>query len=528
MQIRVDSSKKVKTDSLILPMFKGEMKLPAYINATDKKLIARLFKQKEFKGDKGELVLDLSAGTTVKLMLLGLGEEKYLKLADVYKAVGAAVLRLKRSKSQSITIWVPKKLSNKFSHDDLGQSLSESALVSGYSYWKYRTKDKNPTAIKEFAVQPEDVNAEKPMQKGSRVGQVIGASVNMARDYGNSPSNEVTPTKLAECAKEIAKQFPAIQLKVLGRKEIEREKMGGLLGVAKGSPEEPKFIVMEYWGATGVKNGGRGSKSGAKNGAKKTVPTYVVIGKGITFDTGGISIKPSEKLEEMKFDMAGGGATLGIMRTVAALKLPINVVGLVPATENMPSGSAYKPGDILTMMDDSTVEVINTDAEGRLVLADALTYAKRYNPELVVDLATLTGACVVALGDLSAGLFTKDEKLVEGLLHSSTHTGDLVWHMPLFDEYAERMKSHVADLRNISSVSGGGAITGAMFLQSFVRGQDGKDAFRWAHLDIAGTAWAPSGNSFMEPGATGAGVRLMVQFLREFCVPKVPKADTKA
>ncbi|MBI3626947.1 leucyl aminopeptidase [Candidatus Uhrbacteria bacterium] len=521
MQIKLTTGKP-KSDSLIIPLYMGEMRLPGWLSAVDKKLITRLFKTKEFKGERGETVLDMSAGTTTKLLLLGLGDPAQLTLDGFLKAVGGAFLRLKRSHSREVTLWLPKKFLEKLDAEHLGQSVAEAAVLSGYSFLQYKTQEKNPPQVKRVFVLPEFKDLSEAQKKGKslkdglRIGESIAQSVNLTRDYGNSPSNHATPTRLAEYAKEIAKEFPNLKLTVLGRKEIEKEKMGGLLGVASGSAQEPKFIVLEYWGAGAPKET---SHKKGKPEPKVIGKPIVVIGKGITFDTGGISIKPRQNLDEMKFDMAGAAAVLGILRSVASLKLPLNVVGLIPATENMPSGSAYKPGDILTMMDGSTVEVMDTDAEGRIVLADALVYARKYNPELTVDLATLTGACVVALGDLMAGLFTQDTKLNDELVHASTHTGDLVWPMPLSDEYTEKMKSPIADIRNLANTPYGGAITGAIFLKHFV-----KD-FRWAHLDIAGTAWATGGNAFMEPGATGAGVRLMVQFLRERVRADKPQLD---
>lgn len=491
MQIKVTAKKTAKTDALVIPIFKGAGRVPALLNVVDKKLIGRLMKNKEFMGERGETALDLSAGTVTKLLLLGLGDKDKLNLDGLYRATGAAVLKLKRSNSSEIALWLPKEVSEKFDAQDIGQMMAEGALISGYTFNQYK-KDKKP-GVKTFLILPEDKKSESGLAKGVKLGDAIASSVNMVRDLSNTPSNDMTPSKMGEHAVAAGKEFSSLKVEILGRKEIEKEGMGGLLGVAKGSAQEPKFIVMEYWGA------GKDSKS----------KPIVLVGKGITFDTGGISIKPSANLEEMKFDMAGAAAVIGTLRTVVALKLPLNVIGLAPTTENMPGGNAYKPGDILKISDGTTVEVINTDAEGRLILADALVYARRYKPEIVVDAATLTGACVVALGDYAAGLFTQDDKLREELSHAALHTGDHVWAMPIYDEYADRIKSSIADIRNLSTSSYGGSITAALFLKHFV-----KD-FRWAHVDIAGTAWATGGNSFMEPGATGAGVRLFTQWLRE-------------
>ena len=309
------------------------------------------------------------------------------------------------------------------------------------------------------------------------------SGIELAKEWGNRPSNHATPSKLAAAAKELGR-FAGIKVEVLGPKEVDELKMGALAAVSQGSTEPLRFIVLHYRGAS-----------------KATAP-LVLIGKGITFDTGGISIKPAAEMDEMKFDMCGAASVLGTFRTLAELQPALNVVGLIPACENMPDGSAIKPGDVVTSMSGQTIEILNTDAEGRLVLCDAMTYAERFKPAAVVDIATLTGACVVALGGVRSGLFSTDEALAASLIAAGESAQDLCWRMPLDDEYAEGLKTNFADVANVAGRAGG-AVTAAKFLQRFA------SRFPWAHLDIAGTAW--KGGS--AKGATGRPVGLLVDYL---------------
>jgi leucyl aminopeptidase len=307
--------------------------------------------------------------------------------------------------------------------------------------------------------------------------------MNLAKDLGNLPGNVCTPSYLADEARRLAKRWK-LGVQVLERKDMEKLGMGTLLSVARGSHQPPKFIVMRHDGA------GRKSKP------------VVLVGKGITFDTGGISIKPAPEMDEMKFDMCGAASVFGTLRAVAEMKLPLNVIGIVPATENMPGGSATKPGDIVTSMSGQTVEILNTDAEGRLILCDALTYAERFEPAAVVDIATLTGACVIALGHVASGLYASKDDLAEELLESGTDAWDRAWRMPLWDDYQEQLKSNFADMANIGGRPAG-SVTAACFLARFAGKYD------WAHLDIAGTAWVSGKNK----GATGRPVPLLTSFL---------------
>lgn len=320
-------------------------------------------------------------------------------------------------------------------------------------------------------------------QAGFDKGAALVKGITLAKEWGNRPANHATPTMLAGAAKELGK-LPKIKVDILGPKEVEKLGMGSFIAVARGSSEPLRFIVLRYAGAA------------------KTQAPVVLVGKGITFDTGGISIKPAGEMDEMKFDMCGAAAVLGTFRTLAELKPAINVVGLIPACENMPDGSAVKPGDVVTSMSGQTIEILNTDAEGRLVLCDALTYAERFKPQSVVDIATLTGACVVALGAVRSGMFSSDELLAKALHDAGESSLDLCWRLPLDDDYAEGLKTNFADVANIAGRAGG-AVTAAKFLQRFT----GK--FAWAHLDIAGTAW--KGGS--AKGATGRPVALLVDYV---------------
>ncbi|MFQ5771006.1 MAG: leucyl aminopeptidase, partial [bacterium] len=333
-------------------------------------------------------------------------------------------------------------------------------------------------------------NLEEEVQKGIQWGKVVSEAANFTRDLQNHPGNWITPTRLAEIARETAKEG-GLKCDVLVKEDMEELRMGALLGVAQGSVEPPKFIVLEH------------------NSGKANIDTIVFVGKGITFDSGGISIKPSEKMEEMKFDMSGGAAVMGALKACAQLDIPLHVVGLIPATENLPGGHSMKPGDILRTSSGKTIEIINTDAEGRLILADALDYAKRYQPRAVVDLATLTGACVVALGHYATGLFGKDSNLLSRLKQAGEKTGERLWELPLWEAYDEDIKSDYADVKN-SAGRWGGAITAAAFLAKFA------DGYPWAHLDIAGTAWSDKELAYVPKGGTGLGVRLMLQFLRDW------------
>jgi leucyl aminopeptidase len=338
--------------------------------------------------------------------------------------------------------------------------------------------------LKKLAFALPDRAALKEGEQGVRDGQAIANGMALARRLGNLPGNICTPAFLAEQARELGKAHRKLKVDVLEEKDMEKLGMGALLSVARGSRQPAKLIVMHY-----------------KGGAKDEQPV-VLVGKGVTFDSGGISLKPGAAMDEMKFDMCGAASVLGTVRACCELELPLNLVGIVPATENLPDGLATKPGDVVTSMSGQTIEILNTDAEGRLILCDALTYAARFEPAVIVDIATLTGACVVALGKHASGLLGNHEPLIHALLKAGQSSGDRAWQMPLWDEYQEQLKSNFADMANIGGPQAG-TITAACFLSRFTREQ------HWAHLDIAGVAW----NQGDKKGATGRPVPLLTQFL---------------
>jgi leucyl aminopeptidase len=315
------------------------------------------------------------------------------------------------------------------------------------------------------------------------------AGVNLTKDLANMPSNHATPSYIAQYAKQLAQEETNLNVQVLEADDEDVKKMGAFLAVAKGSSEPPKLVVIHYQPETN----------------KEQAP-IALVGKGVTFDSGGISLKPSAKMEEMKFDMAGAASVLGTIKTIARLKLPIPIVGILPLVENLPSGTATKPGDVVKTLSGQTVEILNTDAEGRLILADALTYSRRFNPAVVLDIATLTGAVVVALGGIATGLMTTDTQLKQALEHSGQESGDPVWALPLWDDYQEMIKSNIADMANLGE-GGAGTITAACFLSRFTEGM------RWAHLDVAGTAWKSGQNK----AATGRPVPLLVHYILDYC-----------
>ncbi|WP_374675842.1 leucyl aminopeptidase [Ideonella sp.] len=362
------------------------------------------------------------------------------------------------------------------------EALAVAAEGAGYSYTYTKPSAETVTLPGKISLVADKALVGE-LRAGLAQGAAIGAGVNLAREYANRPANVCTPTFLGEEAKRLGREF-GFQVQVLDRKAVEKLGMGSFLSVARGSEEPLRFIVMQYNG-----------------GAKKAAPV-VLVGKGITFDTGGISLKPAAEMDEMKFDMGGAASVFGTMRALGQIKPKVNVVAIVPACENMPSGIATKPGDVVTSMSGQTIEILNTDAEGRLILCDALTYAERFKPAAVVDIATLTGACVIALGNHHAGLFSPDDALADELLAASRRAEDPAWRMPLDEEYDEALKSNFADMANVGSRAGG-SITAAKFLQRFTK------AYPWAHLDVAGVAYRGGANK----GATGRPVGLLTHFV---------------
>ena len=428
------------------------------------------------------LLYRVSGVAAERVLLVGLGAETGLHEREYRDVVRAAVKAAQETGAGSATLCFTDI---RVGRRDAAWKARQTALVATecayrFDYMKSKKGEPRPLAHIELLASARDARA---AARGAAQGQAIGAGVSLAKDLGNLPGNVCTPSYLADQAKKLAHECK-LGVEVLERKDMEKLGMGSLLCVAQGSRQPPKLIVLHYSG-----------------GAKKAKPV-VLVGKGITFDTGGISLKPGAEMDEMKFDMCGAASVLGALRACAEMKLKLNVVGIIPTTENMPGGAATKPGDIVTSMSGQTIEVLNTDAEGRLILCDALTYAERFEPEAVVDIATLTGACVIALGHVASGLFSNKDALARELLSAGDEAYDRAWHMPLWDDYQEQLKSNFADMANIGGRPAG-SVTAACFLSRYAK------KFDWAHLDIAGTAW----KSGKEKGSTGRPVALLASFL---------------
>ena len=428
--------------------------------------------------------LTILAGEPRKITLIGMGKPDKLTQRSMRAAVTAAGRTAKKHRDAKIAVIFPYTLPQ-MDADGTALAVADALAQSDYKYAEFLSQkpdEKKPVAIHGTIIAPA-----ADAKRLTRRANAIAESATTIRDLGNSPSNIMTPHRLAERAEEVCKAA-GVKCTVYGRKDIERMKMGGIIAVNRGSHEEPRFVVMEH-------------------NPRKTVAHVALVGKGITFDSGGISIKPAEKMEEMKFDMCGAAAVIGIMEAAAKLELPVRITGIFGATENLPGGGAYKPGEIITMMNGKTVEIVNTDAEGRMILGDALHYASKLKPDHIIDYATLTGACVVALGSEAAGLFSNNDELAGKLIESGERSGERVWRLPAWDEYKELIRSEWADMKN-SGGRWGGAISAAVFLKEFV------DCPSWAHLDIAGTAYAESENAREARGATAAGLRVTLEFLQ--------------
>ena len=451
--------------------------------------------KEEFTGAKGShLVLRNLQGVSAKrIILIGLGKQ------DSYNAKthAAAEQAFARWCVQSQVTEAVSTLANvEYAGSSITQRAQALAIAATQATYHYdatlsKASKKPAPKLKSIGLWVEKSEAAAAKQ-GLQTGKAIGNGMLLTRKLGDLPGNICTPTYLGETAKALSKTHKTLKTEVLGVKQLEALGMGSFLSVAKGSEQPPVFIVIKY---TPEASTGKNTKAKAK-------APVVLVGKGITFDSGGISIKPGANMDEMKYDMCGAASVIGTMQAVAELGIGQPVVALVPACENLPSGRANKPGDVVTSMSGQTIEILNTDAEGRLILCDALTYAERFKPTAVVDIATLTGACVVALGHINTGLFSTDDTLADQLLAAGKQTGDTAWRMPLDEEYQEQLKSNFADMANIGGMPGG-SVTAACFLSRFAK------SYRWAHLDIAGTAW----RSGKDKGASGRPVPLLVQFL---------------
>lgn len=453
-----------------------------------------------FRGKENELLMLYPAQTpTKRLMLVGLGKKAELSLEKLRRAAASAAKHAQKEKARSLAMVAPDpRLTvpvasdhGSSSQEAIGQALAEGAALGVYKFDEFISKaDNNAGKLREVSIIGRDISHTRSLDAGIRTAQILAEAVYAVRDLENSPGNRIYPDTLARYAARAGKK-QGFKVQVLNEGRIRRLGMGGLLGVSQGSDKPPRFIIMEHH---------RGNRH---------LPTIVLVGKGVTFDSGGISIKPSTNMAEMKMDMSGAAAVLGTMQAASRLKIPLHIIGLVPATENLLSGSALKPGDILRHFNGKTSEIENTDAEGRLILADALSFASRYKPDVVIDLATLTGACVVALGHVATGMMGNDQQTMDRLKESGERTYERVWQLPMYDEYEKLIKSDVADVKNTGG-RWGGAITAAMFLKKFIGN------YKWVHLDIAGTAIIEEPSDYIPKGGSGVGVRLLIDFLNHW------------
>ncbi len=454
--------------------------------------LTRLIKGGDLKTKAGEYCwLTTPKASTYEraLVLCTGGKQGAIAEKDFRKAVEQAAKAVTGSPARDVTLYIDDLVVQGRDAKWLARVWSEKFVVAAYRFTHTKSKNSKTDAnvkLSKVTFASTDSKVQRAYKQGAATGRATGIGINLARELGNLPANICTPTYLAEQAQQLAGQSDKLSVKVLSEANMRKLGMGSLLSVSAGSDQEAKLIVLEYKG----------------KGSTKASKPHVIVGKGITFDTGGISLKPGSGMDEMKFDMCGAASVLGTMKTLTEVQAPVHVVGIIPASENMPSGRATKPGDVVTSMSGQTIEVLNTDAEGRLVLCDALTYAERFKPKSVVDIATLTGACVVALGKQATGLFSNDQNLADALLQAGTEADDRAWQMPLWDEYQSLLDSNFADIANIGGPTAG-SITAACFLSRFT----GK--YKWAHLDIAGTAWL-SGNA---KSATGRPVGLLVSYL---------------
>src|ERR1700675_5031911 len=482
------------TDALVSYVFEEADPVQGRISELDQAangLLRSLDKGGELTGKTLEMTLiHAPAGLkAARLLLVGAGKREQFNSATLRKIAGAALRYLKARSVKQLVFLVRENNAT----EEFAQTVAEGALAANFESDKYKTEKKNDKSVDTVLLtgysDPDRAAAEKGLSRG----RVIADAQNWARDLINEPSNKLTPKILAEKAEAMAKQA-GLAVEILDEKKITDLKMGALLSVAQGGPEPPRVMVVTY------------TPANLKPGA----PVIGLIGKAVTFDTGGISIKPAEGMEKMKYDMAGGATMLGVMRALAALKPNVKVICVVPSTENMPGGKAQKPGDIQTAMSGKTIEVLNTDAEGRLILADGVYYAKQLGATHLVDAATLTGAIVVALANINVGVFGSDQAWTDKLLASAKAVGEKMWQLPMDDEYREFIKGSFADIQNISSGKGGGSITGAWFIREFAGDSP------WIHLDIAGTAWNDDAKPWLAKGPTGVALRTLLHLIQSF------------
>lgn len=494
MRIKVESASivEIKSDLLVVNLFEGVKKPGGAAAVVDKALegqLSRMLVSKEFCGKSGEVSIVHTLGKLPadKVVLVGLGEQKEFDLDSARKAAAAAVNAARKLKVKRMASIVHGAGAGGLSLKEAAQATVEGSILGGYEFKGYKKEagDEGRGTVDEMVVVEKDKAKTKNIQEGAAIGEVLANAQNRARDLVNAPANKATPTYLAHYAAKMAKEV-GLECEILDPK---KEKMEAIWSVAKGSKEPARVIVL-------------------RTRRPKAKGLIALIGKGVTFDAGGISLKPSKKLWEMKTDMAGAAAVIEAMRALAELRTKKDVIAVVPLTENMPDGGALKPGDVVSSLAGFTTEIISTDAEGRLILADAITYAKKEGAATLVDCATLTGGCVTALGDVASGLLANDDKLADGIQKAAASSGEKLWRLPLFEEYKEYLKSSIADQKNCTEGRGASPSIGAIFLAKFVGDTP------WAHIDIAGTAYLSKSRGYLSEGATGIPIRTLVEFLK--------------
>ena len=479
-EIKNDRLNNIKSTLYISALYKGDS-VPKLLDKVFEFRLSKAIKVDSYKGELGKTIELFSNGNIDKLLLVGLGEKKDFN-SDKLRAVSANIIRNVESKKIT-SVSIDSKAFN-LSKSEYAQAFSEGLALGQYKFLDYKSKVSKDTKVTRVTILGK--SDKKYLDKGS----ILGEAVNYSRDLGNHPPNILTPTYLAKEAIMLGrcKNFKS---KIIDIKEFKKLGLGSFYGVAMGSMQPAKFIIVEY------------------SGGKKSDKPFALVGKGVTFDSGGISLKPPPRMDEMKFDMCGGATVFGLMKAVSNLQPKINIVFAIGATENMPGSNAQRPGDIVKAYNGKTIEVLNTDAEGRLVLADVLSYiSKNYKPQAMVNFATLTGAVLVALGDRASGIMGNDEKLISEIKNSSNKTGEKVWELPLWNEYCKDIKSQIADIKNLGRSRLAGTISAGAFLKEFVGNTP------WVHMDIAGTAWGPKEPSYMpKTGATGVAVRLIYNLI---------------
>jgi len=480
-------------DALAVALHEKTTAIPKGLTWVDERTdgaLSRALALGDFKAKSGTTHTIPGNKSIKRLILVGLGKEssqKFVTLDALRWAAGSLAKTARSGKMTSVLLALPPSVTS----DESAQAVAEGAILGSFQYKEFKpAKDEDAAAPLTLMLVEPKAEARVPIQAGIDRGTIIARATNVTRRLACKPPNFINPVTLVTEARALA-AHNSLKIKVIDAKEAKRLGMGGLVGVGQGSTTPPALIILEHMAG------------------KKAAPTMAIVGKAVTFDTGGISIKPAGDMDQMKYDKCGGMAVLGIMQAVARLKLPLNIVGLIPAAENAVGSAAYRPGDILRLYNGKTVEITNTDAEGRLILADAVAYAAdKYKPEVLIDMATLTGGVVVALGDIFAGLFATDDALATALFNAGQKTGEWVWRLPLHEKYKKLIEGHHADLINAAGREAS-PITGATFIQNFV-----PESVKWAHIDIAGTAFPKHDDRYLVKGATGFGVRIVLEYLR--------------